>query len=118
MKWQIANCNLQPNSRYYRSVIILDTLYFVSTQIVKTLPIIFKDLVSLNFGYGYSQQWTRGVGPCHSSVIYFISLQGGQSELVPSVSTLEGVDCKCVFKAIFLTTFNVNPGVNISFIFG
>ena len=38
----------------------------------------------------------RGVG--RTSVIYFISLQGGhlqggQSELVPSVSDLEGVDC-------------------------
>ena len=36
---------------------------------------------------------TRGVGPCRTSVIYFISLQGGQSELVPNVSALEGIDC-------------------------
>ena len=33
---------------------------------------------------------TRGVGPCRTSVIYFISLQGGH--LFPSVSVLDGVD--------------------------
>ena len=38
-----------------------------------------------------SLKWTRGVGPCRTSVIYFISLQGGQSELVLTVSPLEGV---------------------------
>ena len=37
---------------------------------------------------------TRGVGPCRTSVIYFISLQGGQLSAKAdsrSVSTLEGV---------------------------
>ena len=48
---------------------------------------------------------TRGVGPCHTSVIYFISLQGGhlsKSELGPSVSALEGVECN---YALMLTGY-------------
>ena len=49
-----------------------------------------------------SLKWTRGVGPCCTSVIHLpprgTPLQGGQSELVTSVSALEGVDCASIIQ--------------------
>ena len=58
---------------------------------------------------------THGVGPCRTSVIYFISLQGGhlskadsRSWSRPSVSTLEGVDCimKVIISIMICSRFN------------